>query len=112
MSCTRREHRAHAVPSDESENFSNRATDNKNEKDQELLMTRSEALQLAHATAQEKGWSDSIWREPFSCRPRHRFLFFGPITHWVVRSCATTAIPRIILDNRSGKVISTWVAPR
>ncbi|HEY7416130.1 MAG TPA: hypothetical protein VH593_13130 [Ktedonobacteraceae bacterium] len=74
-------------------------------------MTRSEALQIAHITAQEQGWSYS-WKEPFSCRPRRRFLFFGPITQWIVQSYATKNIPHIILDARSGKVISTWIAPR
>ncbi|GHO47251.1 hypothetical protein [Ktedonospora formicarum] len=75
-------------------------------------MTRGEALQRAHAIAQAQGWPDLLWQEPFSCWPRHRFLFFGPITQWVVVSRAGRAVPRIVLDDRSGQVISTWVAPR
>ena len=72
-------------------------------------MTRDDAIAVARAFAQEKGWS---WVEPIAIARRRRYLLLGPVEwHVVSRSNARGSNVRISIDDASQKIISSGVSP-
>ena len=73
-------------------------------------MTTEDALRIARAVAEEKGWP---WLEPVMVSRRRAFLFFGA-AHWEVRTNAGSLgmNVRVEIDDTTGKVRQKGFLPR
>lgn len=74
------------------------------------VLTTERVLEIAKATATDRSWP---WLQPVEVRHRRAWLIFGKHRwHVLTNAQARGANVRLVIDDASGRVTESWVAPR